>query len=199
MSEIIITPATETNWPDLEALFGVQGGCSQCWCQYWRTERPEFRAGQAQGGHGNRLALRALVGASPAPGLLAYVDGRPAGWVQVTPRSTLIRLRRSRNLRPVDDGIIQGAPVWVVSCFFVAKPFRGRGLMDALTVAGMNFARQHGAKALEAYPHVVPPGAVREGWAVTDLFTGVASVLLRHGFCTVAAHVPHRPIMRVTL
>ena len=62
----------------------------------------------------------ALVKAGPPPGVLAYVDGVPAGWCAISPREGLRRLERSRVMAPVDD-----RPVWTVTCFFIGRGYRG--------------------------------------------------------------------------
>jgi len=50
-------------------------------------------------------------------------------------------------LKPVD-----GAPVWSISCLFIAKPYRRQGLSAALLEAAAQFARSRGAKLVEGYP-----------------------------------------------
>jgi hypothetical protein len=51
---------------------------------YWKLPRKEFNAGQ---GEGNRLDQKAIVASGRTPGLLAYVDGVPAGRWAVEPRA----------------------------------------------------------------------------------------------------------------
>jgi len=67
-------------------------------------------------------ALRALVEAGEAPGLLGYLGGRPVGWCAVAPRPSYPALARSRVLAPVDS-----EPVWSVSCLFVDRGTGERG------------------------------------------------------------------------
>jgi GNAT superfamily N-acetyltransferase len=122
----------------------------------------------------------------PPPGLIAFVDGDPAGWVQVCPRAELPTLDRSRLLKAVDD-----APVWSISCFFIRTRFRGQGLSEVLVNAATHYAKQGGAKIVEAYPW-----ATAERKAAMTIYTGVSSTFERAGFTTVAARAPHRPVMR---
>jgi hypothetical protein len=79
--EIQIAPLTPARWADLEIVFGDgRGACGQCWCMYWRMPRRDF---EASIGAKTRQLFRARVEARPPPGLLAYRDGTPVGWVQV--------------------------------------------------------------------------------------------------------------------
>jgi hypothetical protein len=76
-------PATADRWKDVEGLFGVRGACGGCWCMWWRLTRAEYEAAK---GVKNKRALRELVKGDGVPGVLAYVDGEPAGWCAVAPR-----------------------------------------------------------------------------------------------------------------
>ena len=107
-------PLMPERWPDLERLFGPRGACGGCWCMWWRLPRAEFLAGK---GEENRQVFRHLVDSGETVGLLAYVDGIPAGWCAVASRAAYPALARSRILKPVDE-----TPVWSVTCFFVAHP-----------------------------------------------------------------------------
>ena len=181
-----IEPLTPERWPDFERLFGPNGACAGCWCMWWRLTRKAFDAGA---GEPNRAAFRAVVEAGPPPGLLAYVEGKPVGWCQVTPRTALPTLDRSRLLKPVDD-----RPVWSLSCFFISAGYRRRGLNAALIEAAKDYARRSGAALLEAYPW-----QTAEKKASSTIYTGQASTFLRLGFFEVARRAPHRPIMRCDL
>jgi GNAT superfamily N-acetyltransferase len=153
---------------------------------WWRLTRAEFEAGK---GAGNRRALAAYVEAGNVPGLLAYAEGEPVGWVAVEPRAAYGRLDRSRTLAAVDD-----APVWSITCFFVARPHRSTGVTRALVVAAADHARASGATLLEAYPV-----AYAREVGDTFVYTGAASTFLALGFRVVARRSATRPIVRKAL
>ncbi|WP_242345130.1 GNAT family N-acetyltransferase [Anaeromyxobacter terrae] len=181
--ELEVHPLTPARFADLERLFGPRGACAGCWCMWWRVPRAEWQAGK---GEGNRRALEAYVAAGKLAGLLAYDGDAPVGWVAVEPRSAYPRLARSRNLAPVD-----ARPVWSITCFFVARSHRGRGVTRALVEAAAAHARAQGAPALEAYPVAT---TARLGDAL--LYTGAASTFEALGFEEVARRSPTRPVMR---
>jgi GNAT superfamily N-acetyltransferase len=184
MPTLTFHPLTPKRWPDVEKLFGKRGACGGCWCMYWRQTRAEY---EARKGAGNRRAFRNLVSAGAEPGLLAYADGQPVGWCALAPRSQYVRLETSRVLAPVDE-----QPVWSVVCFFIARPWRNRGLSAKLLRAAADFARRHGAKILEGYPVVARKGRMPDTFA----YTGLPGGFLRAGFHEVARRSPVRPIMR---
>ena len=182
-----VYPAVGERWPDVERLFGKKAACGGCWCMWWR------QAGKAYAqlrGEQNKALLRQIVEAGEEPGLLAYAHGEPVGWCALAPRPTYSRLEHTRNFKPVDD-----RPVWSVVCFFVAKAFRRQGVTRALLSAALAYAREHGAKILEAYPVEPKGGATPDVYA----YPGVASTFRSLGFVEVARRSPTRPIMRYTL
>jgi len=186
MSAVEIHPLTRERWPDLEKLFGRNGACGGCWCTWWRQTRSEYRANS---GEPNRRALESLVESGTVPGLLAYAGGAPVGWVAVQPRSEYLALSRSRTLSPVDD-----APVWSVTCFYVAKAWRGRGLMRKLLDAAVAHARASGGTIVEGYP-VDSSKALPAAF----VYTGVPAVFEAAGFEEVARRSRTKPIVRRVL
>ncbi len=176
-------PATADRWADLELLFGSRGACGGCWCMTWRLTRAEFNQNK---GEANRRALQSLVKKGPPPGVLAYEGEKPVGWCAVAPREAYPALERSRILKPVD-----AEPVWSISCLFVDKSYRRRGLSAQLIAAATKFAHAQGAKIVEGYPQAVAA-------ALPDPFvwTGLEQSFVRAGFKEIARRSPKRPILR---
>jgi GNAT superfamily N-acetyltransferase len=185
-AKLEIHPLTRERWDDFVTLFGANGACAGCWCMWWRLPRAKWTQGK---GDGNKRAVRKLVNNGDVPGLLAYADGQPIGWCAIAPRADYPRLATSRTLKPVDD-----QPVWSVACFFVARPFRRRGVTVELLEAAVEFARKHGARIVEGYP--VEP---RKPQADVFVYTGLASAFRKAGFKEVARRSPTRPIMRCAI
>lgn len=177
-------PVTAAQWRDLERLFGERGACGGCWCMSWRKPKPEF---QRDKGERNRESLRSLVATGPPPGVLAYCGDEPVGWCAVAPRLEYVALARSRVLRPIDE-----APVWSVSCLFIARPFRRRGVSVALLKAALRFVKSQGGSIVEGYP-VRPPA---KGLPDVFAWTGVLAAFLKAGFQEMPAWSESRPIVR---
>jgi len=151
---------------------------------WWRLTRSEF---EKKKGAGNRRALKKIVESGKVPGVLAYAEGKPVGWCAVAPREAYSTLERSRVLAPVDD-----QPAWYVTCFFVARPFRRKGLTVELLRAAVEFARRKGAKIIEGYPVEPRKGAIPDVFA----YTGLPSAFRKAGFVEVLRRSRTRPIMR---
>jgi hypothetical protein len=180
--KLTIRPLTPSLWPDLESLFGKAGACNGCWCMYWRIGAEYHKRSREK----NKKAFHEIVKQGAAPGLLAFDGDRAAGWCQLTPREDLSWLNRKQPLHPVDD-----VPVWAISCFYIRRGDRRKGVMSALIVEALKSAKRANAPALEAYPvDTMRPGST------SNVFTGVASTFRRLGFRTIARRQPSRPIMR---
>jgi GNAT superfamily N-acetyltransferase len=179
-------PVTPDRWSDFAALFGENGACAGCWCMWWRRPRSEWTHGK---GSGNRTAMRGIIRRGEEPGILAYDGERPVGWCAVAPREAYPGLARSRVLKPVDE-----QPVWSVTCFFIVRDYRRRGVSRALLRAAMEFARAGGGRILEGYP-VEAEGEQPAAW----VWTGLAAAFRRAGFTEVARRSRTRPIFRKTL
>jgi GNAT superfamily N-acetyltransferase len=185
-----IVPLSPDRWDDVAALFGEGGDPKTCWCMFWRLRSKDWSfANTAEAREGfHRLVGQ---GRDPAPGLLAYQDGRAVGWVSVAPREDYGRLVHSKVRPPIDD-----RPVWSIVCFVVSKSVRGRGLTSLLLDAASAYARAHGAPAVEAYP--VDPGDGRVPAALG--YTGLLSTFEAAGFRVVATiDSPQSSVRRVTV
>jgi GNAT superfamily N-acetyltransferase len=170
---IEIHPVTPERWEDLVTLFDTSPVMRSCWCKSPRTRAREFSRFGSESRRRNREAMHGLVTSGTIPGLLAYVDGRPVGWISVGPREEFVRLQHSPTLRPVDD-----LPVWSIVCFYTAPAYRQQGITGALIQAAVQHAAAHGAPAVEAYPIAAWGEQVGPG----DAYTGTAGTFRELGF-----------------
>lgn len=115
---------------------------ANCWCMWWRE-----RAGD---GSVNKKVMARLVRDGEEPGLIAYEDDVPVGWVSVAPREAFGQLTGSRSYGPLEDE----DRVWSIVCFYVDRRAKGRGVREVLLEAAVDQALRGGANAIEAYPHV---------------------------------------------
>jgi GNAT superfamily N-acetyltransferase len=190
--DLEIMPLTPERFPDLAALFEEGGDPRWCWCAYFRYRGRDWTNST---GAQNRVALEGIAGTDPSPGLIAYRDGQAIGWVSLGPREGYERLAYSKILAPIDD-----TPVWSVVCFVVSRNSRGGGVASALLAAAIDYARDHGATMLEAYP----VDTAGERIASANVYHGTLAMFERAGFQVAArrqwnATAPIRPIVRLGL
>jgi GNAT superfamily N-acetyltransferase len=165
----VIVPATPDRWDDIVELLGGDGD-GGCWCQPWRG----FATKALAGGRSREQLMREQVAAGPPPpGFLAYLGGRPVGWIGVGVRTSLPRLVNSRTIPAIDD-----LPVWSIGCFRIRPGYRRRGVATALLAGVIEAARAAGAPGVEAYP-IDPEGRRVE---VGAGYVGIASMFDAAGF-----------------
>lgn len=179
-------PLTQKLWRDFELLFGENGACGGCWCMHWKLRGKAYEENK---GEGNRQLQKSIVDSKTVPGLLAYSDGYPIGWVAIEPRSQYPRLAHSRVLAPIDD-----KEVWSITCLFVEKKHRRKGIAVALIQAAAQYAASRGAHIVEGYP-IDSQGEA----APVFIFTGTASAFKQAGFKEVSRTAPTRPIYRFNI
>ena len=164
--------------------FSGNPDCASCYCLEPHVpatpelpERPwrETRAAMARRLQGGRTF-----------GYLAYVDGRPAGWVNASLRSDygLYRL--------VDPGGPEPSSVIGVSCFVIAPPFRRHGIASALLDRVIADASMRGASWVEGYPHNAPETSD------AGHFRGPRSMYDAHGFVPIEVR-EHDTVVRLSV
>jgi GNAT superfamily N-acetyltransferase len=166
-----IHPATVDRFPDVATVLAPKKQNSPaCWCLTYRLRNAE---NSGLRGQDRPERLRRFCESDPPPGVLAYVDGEPARWCSVAPRSTYHPLTVSRTIPRVDD-----IDVWSIVCFVARAPFRRRGLAHDMLSGAVAFARAHGAPAVEGYPADPQDGRLSPAFA----FTGTTSLFEAAGF-----------------
>ena len=195
-AQLSIIPANQASWADLQAVFGTADYPGMCYCQHYKTRDCHWSSLSGEERH-RRLREQTRCEnprARTTSGLVAYLGQEPVGWVAVEPRTAYPRLPKVRTVwsgrqeDKTDDG------VWAVTCFVTRKGYRKRGITYALAAATVGFARDQGARALEAYPMITSPGK-EITWG--ELHVGSRQVFADAGFTEVSHPSPRRVVMRM--
>ena len=192
---ISVVPASDARCDELRTLFGTRGAASYCQCQRYKlAPRESFRSFPVEE-RVRRLHEQTNCGhpeAGTTSGLVAYLHEEPVGWCAVEPRPRydgLLRVFRvpwdGRDEDKSDDA------VWAVTCLFARAGFRKRGVSRALARAAVAFARERGARAIEAYP-IIAKNVIAE-----ELHVGTPSVFADAGLVEVSRPTVRRLVMRL--
>ncbi len=179
------------HWSALEELFGENGACGGCWCQWWRVERGG-RLWEETKGTRARSRMKELVETGKVLGILSFDDKRPVGWCSFGKRSDFPRLETVKAYRRDDtEGI------WCINCFFVARGFRGKDMSRMLLAFVITAMKSRGVKVIEAYPVTTTRGGKKLAAAFS--WTGPFKIFEEKGFKVVQRLVPEKPLVRLKL
>jgi GNAT superfamily N-acetyltransferase len=144
MTGLSTRPLDETTWPDFAALVerhnGVWGGC---WCMAFHAK--------GRGAAQNRADKQARVREGRAHAALVYDGEACVGWCQFGPTDELPRIKHGRAYR---EGLT-ALPDWRITCFFVDKSHRGKGVAAAALEGALREIGRLGGGTVESYPEDV--------------------------------------------
>ncbi len=182
----IYKPLTTDSWDDLELLFGEKGACGGCWCMWWRLKNKNYESSK---GAKNKKLLKILVGENKHLGILAYENKKPIGWCSISPRHSLKRLETSRLFKPIDKSC-----VWSITCLYVNRDYRNKGLSTQLINSASDYAFENGAEYVESYPIQPKKDKIPEVFA----YAGIKTAFEKSGFEIIKQPSETRLIMRKT-
>jgi GNAT superfamily N-acetyltransferase len=161
----------ESTWPQFARLVerhnGVWGGC---WCMAFHEEG----VGRTKTAAQNQCEKESRVRQGRAHAALVFDGTDCVGWCQFGPTEELPRIKNQRAYR---EGLAT-LPDWRITCFFVHKSYRGKGVATAALEGALKEIARLGGGTVESYPEDV------EGRSVPASFLHNGAVLMfeRQGF-----------------
>ena len=142
----------------------------------------------------NRKDKETLVRQGRSHAILVYERKTPIGWCQYGSQDELPRIDAGRNYRNV------GPPtgdekLWRITCFFVDRDHRGKGVAKAALRAALESIKEQGGGIVEAYPVVSKKMASVPEWR----WFGTPDMFRKEGFTTVASLGTSGVLMRKTI
>src|SRR5262245_50126243 len=153
IAEITVHPVTRDRIDDWLQFFdrdGFAGNPDWASCYCLEPHEPATPEHPERAWRETRATVAERLGSGTTFGYLAYVDGRPVGWVNASLRSDYGLYRH------VDPGGPEPASVIGVSCFVISPPFRRHGVASALLDRVIRDASARGATWIEGYPFNKP-------------------------------------------
>ena len=141
----------------------------------------------------NRREKKTLVTNSRSHGILVYAGDQAVGWCQYGPREELPRIDHGRNYSKLDLSSDGNGRLWRLTCFFVDRDFRKKGVAGVALRAALDSIHQKGGGIVEAYPPISKEGG---SWS---LWFGTVAMFEREGFKTHAKLGKGHLLMRKTL
>jgi len=160
---LAIRPLDVSTWSDFAGLaedhHGVWDGC---WCLGFHEEgRPHGYTPEQR-----RALKETRVREGRAHAALVF-DGEPCiGWCQFGPTEELPRIKHQRAYR---DGLRQ-LPDWRITCFFVGRTHRQRGVADAALAGAWAEVARLGGGTSRATPRTRTAARCRDRFSTTALW-----------------------------
>jgi GNAT superfamily N-acetyltransferase len=171
MADFCVKPLDVSTWPQFAQMVekhnGVWGGC---WCMAFHSEG----VGHAKTVEQNRAEKERRVRQGQAHAALVFDDASCVGWCQFGPTEELPRIK---HLRAYREGLA-ALPDWRITCFFVDKSYRGKGVASAALAGALQEIARLGGGKVESYPEDVDGRKV----SASFLYNGSVAMFERHGF-----------------
>lgn len=174
--ELTVRALGPETWDAFAALVerhnGVWGGC---WCTWFHTMHSEktFTV------EGNRALKEQLVREGRAHAALVFDGGRAVGWCQYGTPAELPNIKHRKEW----ETTTAQPPDYRLTCFFVDRDYRHRGVAGAALHGALGLIAKEGGGLVEAYPQDVPAGKKVSGsllYSVTrSLFEAAGFTYLR--------------------
>jgi GNAT superfamily N-acetyltransferase len=188
-----VEPLGPHNLAAFETLFRASG--SPCFCRYWHFTGDKNawleRCAMDEDASLREQQDAVRRGAEEARGLLAFEDDVAVGWMKLTPRAAVPKLRGLPVYRALDLG--PDAGVYAVGCFLVHPEHRGQRVARALLTAADAHVRAWGGHAIEAYPR-----RTSEPLHPEQAMQGPLGAFLAGGYVEIAGEGQY-PVLRKTL
>jgi ribosomal protein S18 acetylase RimI-like enzyme len=138
-----IRPLGPETWEPYAALIGRHGGVwGGCWCMGFHEKGPSWGVSS----EGNRAEKEALVREGRAHAALVFDAEVCVGWCQYGPPAELPRIKHRKALGA------EAVPDWRITCFFVDKAARGRGVAEAALGGALGLIAAAGGGVVESMP-----------------------------------------------
>lgn len=183
-----IKPLTPETWDDFESLArrhnGVWGGC---WC-LWFHLSAEIKRGTSEE---NRARKKSLVMQGKAHAALVYLDDVPVGWCQYGSPQELPAIYHKKEVESGDYDV----PDWRITCIFVDKSHRRKGVAKAAVEGALALIRQAGGGVVETYPQKTDEKRISGAF----LYNGTQHLFESCGFVLIRTKGKNHTIMRITI
>jgi hypothetical protein len=164
-------PLDASTWSDFARLAeGHHGVWEGCWCLGFHEEgRPHVHTPEQR-----RALKEARVRDGRAHAALVFDGAQCVGWCQFGSPEELPRIKHQKAYR---DGL-QELPDWRITCFFVGRTHRHRGVAGVALGGALTEIARLGGGVVESYPEDTADRKVSGSF----LHNGTVAMFERHGF-----------------
>ncbi len=186
--DLAIRGLTAETWNAFAALAekhnGVWGGC---WCIYFHPDGPE----RGHGAEANRALKRRVVEEGRAHAALVFDGDAAVGWCEYGTPEELPSIYHRAQYEQERDLV----PDYRLTCFFIDRDYRRRGVSSAALRGALDLIDQEGGGVVEACPRDTQGKKL----SASHLYNGTRSQFEKAGFEFVRSKGEFNCVMRITL
>jgi GNAT superfamily N-acetyltransferase len=145
----------------------------------------------------NKRDKKSLVDQDRSHGVLLYDRGNPIGWCAYGLKQEFPRIDNGRNYKRLDL-LDEPEKVWRITCFFVDRDYRKKGVANLALKAALDSIKEQGGGIVEAYPVTQKSAKAWSKWSNWFWF-GTESMFERENFKVVGPMGPHHLLVRRTI
>jgi GNAT superfamily N-acetyltransferase len=193
----VVKPLDASTWSEYAALIERSGGLfGGCWCTWFHLhpdppERVEL---------GNREFKKRLVEAGLTHAALVFDGNQAVAWAQFGAVAELPNIHHRKQWEAETEQF----PDYRITCVFVDKRSRGKGLAAVAVRGALWLIAQQGGGLVEAYPHdLADKKKAGKKTSASFLYNSTRTMYEREGFaylrpkgqgnCVMSKHVPAAP------
>ena len=169
MTDYAVKPLDASTWEAFARLVerhnGVFGGC---WCTWFHT----FHAEKTFTAEGNRALKKQLVEEGRAHAALLFDGDEAVAWCQYGTPEELPNIHHRKEY----EAALDRSPDYRITCIFVDKKCRRKGLTAIVLHGAVDLIAQAGGGVVEGYPHD------NAGQKMSVLYNSTRSLYERAGF-----------------
>jgi GNAT superfamily N-acetyltransferase len=174
MSGYTVKPLDTSTWDAFAQLAGRHNGVwNGCWCT-WFHATPAERGGKERTSGSNRSLKQRLVSEGRAHAALVFDGDEAVGWCEY---GTPAELPNIKHRKEYEAGL-GSLPDYRLTCFFVDKRYRRKGVAAAALRGALDLIARDGGGVVEAYPHDTAGQKV----SASFLYNGTRSLFEQAGF-----------------
>lgn len=186
---LTIEPLTSQTWEAFAGLVERHNGIfSGCWCIWFHPDCAE----RGQGYDGNRALKKKHVEEGTAHAALVLDGDRAVAWAEYGTPDELPNIHHRKDY----DAAGEPPPDYRVTCIFIDKEYRRRGLTHVALEGALDLIARDGGGVVEGYPQDTT-GGKRVGNSF--LYNSTRALYEAHGFSFVRPKGKGHTVMRRTV
>lgn len=191
VSDYTIKPLGPDTWAAFAQLAGRHNGVwNGCWCT-WFHASPADRGGQDRTAESNRSLKQQLVHEGRAHAALVFDGDAAVAWCEYGSPAELPNIKHRKEYEAVLDAL----PDYRLTCFFVAKKYRRKGVAGVALRGALQLIGQAGGGVVEAYPQ----DTAGQKTSASFLYSVTRSLFEQAGFSYVRGQGKNHCVMRTVI